>query len=215
MTETRTLYQILEIKNTATPEEIRAAYILWSKLLHPDKQGGNAEQFMEVKQAYEVLSDSERRVAYDETGIPDNDPKINNLETNAMNFILSQVQLVIDNQNLSNLERIDLCQLLKNMVQKNLEEAQTTIKMFRAKLARIELMASKIVKKGDGENVIRRALERQAAQFKEMLVMGAKEIAVKNFALELIDQYQYDFESLPKPQAGEFGFHRLGSWNVV
>jgi curved DNA-binding protein CbpA len=61
-------YDILEVSANASPEVIRAAYKSLMQRYHPDRNPGNAEtarRAMLVNQAYEVLSDSSRRTAYD------------------------------------------------------------------------------------------------------------------------------------------------------
>lgn len=62
------LYDVLEVPPNATDEEIRAQYREVAKLLHPDRNPGNEEAqrlFAEVTAAYNVLSDKDKRAAYD------------------------------------------------------------------------------------------------------------------------------------------------------
>ncbi|XP_050670634.1 dnaJ homolog subfamily C member 16 [Leptidea sinapis] len=68
-------YKILGIHRRASLPEIRKAYKQLAKEWHPDKnEDPNAEtHFVEIKQAYELLSDTERRQAYDLYGITNED----------------------------------------------------------------------------------------------------------------------------------------------
>jgi curved DNA-binding protein CbpA len=60
------LYSVLEIAPQASDREIRAAYRTLAKKLHPDAgEGSSAEKFRAIQDAYEVLSDPEKRRAYD------------------------------------------------------------------------------------------------------------------------------------------------------
>ena len=61
------LYETLGVDRSADPGEIRKAYLKLSKTEHPDK-GGDAERFKSISQAYETLSDEEKRNYYDQTG---------------------------------------------------------------------------------------------------------------------------------------------------
>jgi curved DNA-binding protein CbpA len=59
-----TLYDILELSPGAASDEIKAAYRQLSTQVHPDRGGSNA-LFRLVREAYEVLSDDDRRAEYD------------------------------------------------------------------------------------------------------------------------------------------------------
>lgn len=58
-------YLVLNVGREATPEEIRSAYRRRAHELHPDKSGTESEPFLELQQAYSVLSDPALRSAYD------------------------------------------------------------------------------------------------------------------------------------------------------
>ena len=58
------LYNILGVARNASPEEIKKSYKRLSMKHHPDR-GGNNDDFIKVQQAYEVLSNSDKRNAYD------------------------------------------------------------------------------------------------------------------------------------------------------
>ena len=65
------LYKILEISKTATDDEIKKAYKKAAFKHHPDRNPGNKEaeaKFRQVAEAYEILSDAQKRAAYDSYG---------------------------------------------------------------------------------------------------------------------------------------------------
>jgi hypothetical protein len=60
------LYARLGVDPSATEADIHAAYRRKARVLHPDVPGtGNADAFVSVKQAYDVLGNAEQRAAYD------------------------------------------------------------------------------------------------------------------------------------------------------
>jgi len=60
-------YSLLGIARSATDEEIKRAFRKKAHELHPDK-GGDAEQFKKVNEAYQTLSDPQKRRQYDAYG---------------------------------------------------------------------------------------------------------------------------------------------------
>lgn len=79
MATKRDYYEVLGISKNASDDEIKKAYRKLSKKYHPDinKEEGAAEKFKEIAEAYEVLSDPQKRAAYDQYGHAATDPNFN------------------------------------------------------------------------------------------------------------------------------------------
>lgn len=75
--EKRDYYEVLGLKKDATADEIKKAYRKAAKENHPDLHPGDKaceERFKEVNEAYEVLSDEDKRKKYDQYGHAAFDP---------------------------------------------------------------------------------------------------------------------------------------------
>ena len=76
MVAKRDLYEVLGVSKDASDTDIKRAYRKLSKQYHPDinKEAGAEEKFKEIAEAYEILSDSQKRAAYDQYGHASYDP---------------------------------------------------------------------------------------------------------------------------------------------
>jgi molecular chaperone DnaJ len=81
MASKRDYYEVLGLAKGASEDEIKKAYRKLAMKYHPDRNQGDGakaaeEKFKEAKEAYEMLSDAQKRAAYDQHGHAGVDPNM-------------------------------------------------------------------------------------------------------------------------------------------
>ncbi len=65
---TNDYYKVLGVNKDASEEEVKKAYRRLAHQYHPDKPGGDEKKFKEINEAYQILSNKEKRTQYDRFG---------------------------------------------------------------------------------------------------------------------------------------------------
>lgn len=64
-------YEVLGVSKNASKEDVKRAYRKLAHKYHPDKSGGDEKKFKEVNEAYQILSDDQKRAQYNQFGSAD------------------------------------------------------------------------------------------------------------------------------------------------
>lgn len=187
--EKPSLYVELGIERAATASEIDKAYRQRARRAHPDT-GGTAAAFHALAHAYAVLSDPERRKAYDETGY-EGELISENIAARAMERINELVASVLDSE--LPFEGVDLVAAIRDTLIKQKAEIADGTKKLERQAKRAEALAARF-RKGAGDNFIRGQIERRAADTRQNAEKTRQEEAVFAKAIELLADYSFEHE---------------------
>lgn len=178
-------YEILGVEKDATLEEIKRQYRKLSKKHHPDK-GGDAEIFAEITEAYQVLSDTEKRAAYDRGEYVSNE---RNPEDLARMRLAALFDRAISNTFFEEAKRRDIISDLKGALKKTKKTAENDVKALRERIKVLGEISKRLSGKDDLLNQVVDNNKRVAHQ----AIEGTKsEIERLKLLIELCDDYNYN-----------------------
>lgn len=179
------LYEALGVEPTATAEEIRAAYRALAREHHPD-MGGDGERMAAVNTAYAVLSDPERRAAYDATGEADAAAQIEREARETLAHMLSQ-GLESSGDLLANVLRaIDASRSNAAAAKANFERRASALRARRGKITRAD----------GGENLVVHLIDQALQQIEAERERAEKAVKVFDAAEEMLSAYS-STEAMP------------------
>jgi len=173
MTE-KTLYEILGVAPDATKKEIKAAYLRESSRHHPDKKGGTAEKFNEIKQAFDALYNDETRAEYDATGKvkPPEDE-----EQFVRQVIVEMIKNTLDHPDVH-----DAADLRRVMAMNTIDRKSSyhrAIILANKMIKKRQGFLDKIIRKSGGENIMTGVIERDINELAKSVINGEKGMALE------------------------------------
>jgi curved DNA-binding protein CbpA len=185
------LYLILEITASATIEEIKAAYRTLAMKYHPDRETGDNEAFLQVKKAYEVLSDPVRREQYDLTGDTE---EVKTLNTQATEEIVNLFQAV-----LRNTSTVNVLREMRKILQDNIADHTNKKEMLRTKRKRLVKIVRSLTCNSSNADVISSILANERKNTWLNYCQLKKGIALLQEMEHILEDYSFAEE--PKPAA--------------
>lgn len=173
-------YKVLGLDENATQADIKAAYRKLSKEKHPD-QGGDQKAFMEIKKAYEILSNKETRNTFDLYGISIDFLK----EAKELGFTIF---FEVFNQ-LPDGEPLDFA--LKRFIEEQIPKHEKEMKDLEEKKIRLQKRLLRIIKKPEDDFITETScavIDRYTTDYKIALLQRD----LYKRALELLTEYEFD-----------------------
>ena len=193
-------YEILGITPDADHETIKKAFRDLSKLHHPDV-GGDENKFIEIKNAYECLTDPQKKRMYDDLGVMPGTPEFD-LIGEALNYISFVFAKMITETDLDTFKRRPLISLLVSISQREQLDHEMKLKTYRQAQDRcqtaLEIMTKQCKKKRENSpNVFIKVLHMKIAEVEQAMIPEKRAIEVMKKAQELLQEYEFSPEQTP------------------
>lgn len=173
-------YEILGVRKTATPAEIKKAYKRMAKKYHPDRQGGDVHAMVLANKAYDTLMDPAKREHYDLTG---EEKPISTLDIEARNSILQMfIQLASGGKVNIPAQAKRIATEATRKIQGEIALAQSCIETFRKRRDEVECT--------DGENLWHSLVDQQIAEWQVKIAAAEHKLAITKRVLELLQAYR-------------------------
>jgi len=193
------LYALLEIERDATPEEIKKAYRRMARKLHPDVSDDPDcnEKFQAAKEAYEVLSDENKRKQYDATG---EFQKTQPIGPQATQTIIQFYMQLLEKNEYSLGKNYD--ELVKQTISNQRLMMSVSRKKFKDQIPRIE----KLLERTNGDQLVY-SVNQRLMQARSKLSQFDTQIQIFDSALEQLRDFS--IEQIQQIGSGEQNFQGI------
>lgn len=142
------LYEILGVSVDASATEIKKAFRAKASKAHPDREGGDKAAFQAIQRAYEILSDAEKRAAYDRGESIDSRTlsEEEKIEKAAIEKILHCMDAAIGNLSLEKSNYYDIPREIINGCAEARQSAKKAVKDIRKNLKKLRNIRRRLIK---------------------------------------------------------------------
>lgn len=189
--KTKSLYEILGVSRDASKQEIRSAYLLKARQLHPDRPGGSNEAFQELQHAYGVLADEVARRAYDQRGADVGMSDDERLEQKAHQMMNGFMAMVLQDPDLDP-ENSDVLSLMLASVRRKLRDGEQKMSAIRSSRYKAGRVYKRMKPKQIGRNIAREAILAQIQSFSGLIERGDQELMALRLMLKMLEANTYD-----------------------
>jgi len=183
-------YDVLGVPRDATPEDIKRAYRKKAAATHPDREGGNQEEFQRVNAANIILSDPEKRERFDRTG---------ETEAGQQIPIAAVVIAAFDraiNEAGSRWQYTDIVKSMLRFLRDDVRKGETVNKQMADQILRMEKWKVRITHKGE-RNLIADHLSRTIEQARGNIAQNEATMERVKQAIDHVEEYGWEVDAAP------------------
>ena len=198
-------YTTLGVKPDCSQEAIKKSFRKLSKEHHPDL-GGKADEFKKYSEAYDILSDPEKRAHYDEVGDANS---LDELDKEILAHFNQLLQMVF--QGFAAIDA-DWKTAIKNSIKEVKHQAENEVTKCTSNLEKIEKVIKKVDIKQTRQNIFKLLALDAKKQLEAQLQASTHRLKVAEACLERFELYKFSADGTPQlPNAVSY----FGTWTVV
>lgn len=183
------LYKTLGVGKDAKPEEVRKAYRKKAKKAHPDA-GGSREEFALISLAADVLSDADRRAAYDATGSVNEKP-----QDKSMSAVWQALEAVINECERRGLspDSVDIVEDAKKSLRILIEKMDENKRGAERQLEKARKLSKRFRAKSGKTNMLLPLFEGRIRQLEEAVITAAADRPSLLKAIEILSDHTFNW----------------------
>lgn len=189
------LYSVIGVSKDATPEQLKKAYWNKARELHPDRESGDTAKMQELTQAYEVLSDPERRKLYDATGKVENQSKESLIDELLVEIFILALKGADDD-----IKYEDIIKKAKGIAFENITNQRKSIKAAKDEVKAFEEVHSRLKRKNGLPNIIADRIMGSIEILKGMVIEMEGRLDVLTKVHKAFDDYSYKTDTDNRPR---------------
>lgn len=212
-----TLYDVLGVAPDATADQIRRAYRKKAAATHPDRNPGDpdaAAKHRAVTDAYDVLSDPDRRAAYDRDGTTaaPEDRSLEELMEAITPVLIGVMQAAATSPLSAGLAHTDVVAKVRDHFRKQETDARSVLHKTRRSVTELDAAAARFRVPAGKENFLAGAVKQQADQGRAMITRIEADLALFARALDYLKDCSYRTDD---PLFHPGAWRTAGTWAVV
>lgn len=190
-------YKVLGVAQEATLDDIKRAWRDLVKVHHPDKSGGNREQFEEVSRAYAILSDSKSRAEYDRDGSVTNEMDTRLLA--ASQIVYTTIFKIVENPSFAHVDfdYVDLLPMIRETILNAIKEMTASKDDLERKANVYRKLKDRLrIRSEDTNPILLLMMSDNLSKMQQGIDLFDTHIEAHNLAIEVCGSYTYDFETM-------------------
>ena len=194
-------YHLLGVARTANAPSIKSAYRSMVQTAHPDR-GGEAERFILIVKAFDLLSDPEARRLYDETGAVDEDA-VRTFRRDVTKVLADMFDAAVETAVATGLDlgKVDFVTQMTTAVRTGLVEAKAGLARADRDIRALGALGKRIRRADAGPNLFAERLEAQVAARTAERVQARRRVLLLETAIVELGNYRSEVELISALEA--------------